>query len=245
MFTDILTVALKEIKELPYLRKDKTRTNLFSLLIFLAVFGILLPWQTGREWVTSPFSLLPWAWLPFMMVGTTMVDSFAGERERHTLETLLASRLSDRAILLGKILAGIVYGLVITFLCVLVGLATVNLVHGGAGLLLYPATIALGLLVIVLLVSTLASGLGVLVSLRAASVRQAQQTFTIAYFVLFIPILVFPMLPSSATQKILNFLTGTDFTTMAIGAGVAVALLDVILILAAMARFKRSRLILD
>jgi ABC-2 type transport system permease protein len=245
MFTDILTVAWKEIKELPYLRKDKTRTNLFSLLIFLAVFGILLPWQTGREWVTSPFSLLPWAWLPFMMVGTTMVDSFAGERERHTLETLLASRLSDRAILLGKILAGIVYGLAITFLCVLVSLATVNLVHGGAGLLLYPATIALGLLVIVLLVSTLASGLGVLVSLRAASVRQAQQTFTIAYFVLFIPILVFPMLPSSATQKILDFLTGTDFTSMAIEAGVAVALLDVILILAAMARFKRSRLILD
>jgi ABC-2 type transport system permease protein len=225
MIADILTVALKEIKELPYLRKDKSRTNLFSLLIFLAVFGILLPWQTGREWVTSPFSLLPWVWLPFMMVGTTMVDSFAGERERHTLETLLASRLSDRAILFGKILAGIIYGLVITFLCVLVGLVTVNLIHGGNGLLL--------------------SGLGVLVSLRAASVRQAQQTFTITYFVLFIPILVFPMLPSSVTNSLVNFLESANFTSLAIGIGVGVAVLDVVLILAAMARFKRSHLILD
>jgi len=245
MIADILTVALKEIKELPYLRKDKSRTNLFSLLIFLAVFGILLPWQTGSEWVTSPFSLLPWAWLPFMMVGTTMVDSFAGERERHTLETLLASRLSDRAILFGKILAGIIYGLVITFLCVLVGLVTVNLVHGGNGLLLYPAPLALGLLVVVLLISTLASGLGVLVSLRAASVRQAQQTFTIAYFVLFIPILVFPMLPSSVTNSLVHFLESTSFASLAIGIGLGVAVLDVVLILAAMARFKRSRLILD
>ncbi len=245
MITDIITVALKEIKELPYLRKDKSRTNLFSLLIFLAVFGILLPWQTGGEWVTSPLSLLPWVWLPFMMVGTTMVDSFAGERERHTLETLLASRLSDRAILFGKILAGIIYGIVITGLCVLVGLVTVNLVHGGNGLLLYPPMIALALLAVVLLVSTLASGLGVLVSLRAASVRQAQQTFTVTYFVLFIPILVFPMLPESLRQSIIEFLSRTNMASIAIGAGVLIVILDVILILAAMARFKRARLILD
>jgi ABC-2 type transport system permease protein len=245
MIADIFTVAAKEIKELPYLRKDKSRTNLFSLLIFLGLFGILLPWQTGRAWVTSPLNMLSWAWLPFMMVGTTMVDSFAGERERHTLETLLASRLSDRVILFGKILAGIVYGVVITLGCVLIGLGTINLLYGQGSLLVYPAPIAVGIVAEVLLVSTLASGLGVLVSLRAASVRQAQQTFTIAYFVLFIPILVFPMLPSSVTQKIVDFLAGTSITSMVIGAGVAVAVLDAILILAAMARFKRARLILD
>jgi len=245
MITDIITVALKEIKELPYLRKDKSRTNLFSLLIFLGVFGILLPWQTGRDWVTSPFSLLSWAWLPFMMVGTTMVDAFAGERERHTLETLLASRLSDRAILFGKILAGIVYGVVITFLCVLVGLGTVNLVYGQAGLLVYPTPIALGIVGELLLISTLASGLGVLVSLRAASVRQAQQTFTIAYFVFFIPILVFPMLPQAVTIKITQFVMRTSFATFAAWFGLGVTVVDVLLILAAMARFKRSRLILD
>jgi ABC-2 type transport system permease protein len=98
---------------------------------------------------------------------------------------------------------------------------------------------------VVLLISTLASGLGVLVSLRAGSVRQAQQTFTIAYFVLFIPLMIIPMLPAAVMQPVLQFLMQTDFTIIAIGAGLIVALLDVVLILAAMARFKRARLILD
>jgi ABC-2 type transport system permease protein len=245
MIPDILTVAWKEIKELPYLRRDKTRTNLFSLLIFWGVFGIFLPLQTGKDWVTSPISLLYWAWLPFMMVGTTMVDSFAGERERHTLETLLASRLSDRAILFGKILAGIVYGLVMTLISVAIGLVTVNVAFGRNGLLFYPTAIAAGILAVVLLISTLSSGLGVLVSLRAGSVRQAQQTFTIAYFVFFVPLIVFPMLPPTVTQPLLRFLMQTDFTTLAIESGMVVVILDVILILAAMARFKRARLILD
>jgi len=245
MIADILTVALKEIKELPYLRRDKSRTNLFTLLIFVGVFGIFLPLQTGKEWVSSPLNLLYWAWLPFMLVGTTMVDAFAGERERHTLETLLASRLSDRAILFGKILAGIIYGLAMTLMCILLGLVTVNVAFGRDGLLFFPLAIGLGILAVVLLISTLASGLGVLVSLRAGSVRQAQQTFTIAYFVLFIPLMVIPMLPEAVMQPVLQFLMQTDFTTIAIGAGVIVALLDVALILAALARFRRARLILD
>jgi ABC-2 type transport system permease protein len=180
-----------------------------------------------------------------MMVGTAMVDSFAGERERHTLETLLASRLSDRAILFGKLLAGIAYGVVITLGCVLVGLGTVNLVFGQGSLLFYPAQIAIGIVAEVLLVSTLSSGLGVLVSLRAASVRQAQQTFTIAYFAIFIPIIAFPLLPKAVTTRITQFLTQSSFVTVALGLGAGLAVLDALLILAAMARFRRSRLILD
>jgi ABC-2 type transport system permease protein len=245
MIADIFTVAAKEIKELPYLRKDKSRTNLFSLLIFLGLFGILLPWQTGRAWVTSPLNMLSWAWLPFMMVGTTMVDSFAGERERHTLETLLASRLSDRVILFGKILAGIVYGVVITLGCVLIGLGTINLLYGQGSLLVYPAPIAVGIVAEVLLVSTLASGLGVLVSLRAASVRQAQQTFTVAYFAIFIPIIIFPLLPAAVTGRITEFFMRSSFVTIAVVLGIGVAVIDTLLILAALARFKRSRLVLD
>ena len=58
-----------------------------------------------------------------------IADSFAGERERHTLETLLASRLSDRAILFGKIAACIAYGWLMAMLCVLVGTITENVSH--------------------------------------------------------------------------------------------------------------------
>jgi ABC-2 type transport system permease protein len=236
---------MKEIKELPYLRKDKYRTNLFTLIILLTVFGILLPWHVGKEWVQSLLSMLPCVWLPFSLVGTTMVDSFAGERERHTLETLLASRLSDRAILFGKILAGILYGAVITFLCMLVSLVTVNLVDGQAGLLLYPMPVALGLVILVLLVSTLASALGVLVSLRAASVRQAMQTFTIANAVLLIPVLAISLVHPALLATITPFILKISFFSLVIGAGGVLTLLDVILILAALALFKRAKLILD
>ena len=245
MITDILTVAMKEIKELPYLRKDNSRTNLFTLFILLSMFGILLPWHAGKEWVSSLLSMLPCVWLPFTMVGTTMVDSFAGERERHTLETLLASRLSDRAILFGKILAGILYGAGITFLCILLSLVTVNLVDGKGGPLLFPIPTALGLVILVLLVSTLASVLAVLVSLRAASVRQALQTFTVANAVLLIPVLVISLLHPALLATITPFILKTSFISLAIGAGGGLTLLDVILILATLARFKRAKLILD
>lgn len=180
-----------------------------------------------------------------MLVGTTMVDAFAGERERHTLETLLASRLSDRAILFGKILAGIIYGFGMTLACILVGLVAVNLAFGHGRLLLFPASITLGILAVVLLISTMSSGLGVLVSLRASSVRQAQQAFTVAYFVMFIPLMILPWVPATVSQPVVNILIKTDFTMIAILAGVIVVLLDVALILAALRRFKRARLILD
>ena len=175
--------------------------------------------MSARNRVQSLLSMLPCVWLPFSLVGTTMVDSFAGERERHTLETLLASRLSDRAILFGKILAGILYGAGITFLCMLVSLVTVNLVDGQAGLLLFPMPIALGLVILVLLVSTLASVLGVLVSLRAASVRQALQTFTIANAVLLIPVLVISLLHPALLATITPFILKISFISLVIGAG--------------------------
>ena len=43
------------------------------------------------------------------MIISFIGDAIAGERERHTLETLLASRMPDRAILLGKVIAIVLY----------------------------------------------------------------------------------------------------------------------------------------
>jgi len=174
-----------------------------------------------------------------------MVDCFAGERERHTLETLLASRLSDTSILFGKILAGIIYGTLITFLCILVGLTTVNLAPGHSGILIYPLSIAIVIITAVLLISTLASGLGVLVSLCATSVKQAQQTFTIAYLALFVPVFILPLLPPTILITIDTYLSQLSIRTIAEGIGVGIFFLNVLLILLAKARFKRTRLILE
>ncbi len=67
-----------------------------------------------------------------------MPDSFAGERERHTLETLLASRLPDHAILSGKLLVCVLYSFIMTIIFIVLCLAVVNIAYWNGQLLMYP-----------------------------------------------------------------------------------------------------------
>jgi len=60
-----------------------------------------------------PFFLL----IPLLMSGIITSDSFAGERERNTLEALLASPIRDWELLLGKILTPFVPALLVTWAC--------------------------------------------------------------------------------------------------------------------------------
>lgn len=165
--------------------------------------------------------------------------------ERHTLETLLASCLSDRAILFGKMAASILYGWGLTMICVLLGLITTNIVYGKGHLLFYPALIGIGIVVLSFLVAALASALGVLVSLRASTVRQAQQTFSIAFFVLFIPLFLIPLLPEPLKIKMLMLVTGINinYEAILILAVMLLIIINTAITTIAMARFKRAKLI--
>jgi ABC-2 type transport system permease protein len=248
MIGDIWTIIWKEAKEILF-QRGNLRGGWFGLLIFIGVFGIFMPLQSGPSWVESPIGLLYWSWVPFLLVSGVVADSFAGERERHTLETLLASRLSDRAILFGKLGAAIAYGWGFTLVSVLIGLVTINLAYGQGGLLMYPAPIGLGILALSFLIAALAAGLGVLVSLRAATVRQAQQIFSVAFFLLFIPLFAIPMLPETWRAQAINWFMQnsgriTIGTVVLAIAGVLI-LIDIALVIAAMARFQRARLIID
>ncbi|HEX6305647.1 MAG TPA: ABC transporter permease subunit [Anaerolineales bacterium] len=244
MITDIWTIIWKETKEILF-QRGNLRGGWLGLLVFIGVFGIFMPLQSGPEWVESPTGLFIWGWVPFLLVSGVVADSFAGERERHTLETLLASRLSDRAILFGKIAAAIAYGWGITMVSVFLGLITINVVHWQGKLSLYPATTGLGIVGLSFLVALLAAGLGVLVSLRAATVRQAQQTFSIAFFLLFIPLFILPMLPEEWRARLVDLAVNANLSAIVIVLAIILFVIDVVLILAAMARFKRNRLILD
>jgi ABC-2 type transport system permease protein len=98
------------------------------------------------------------------------------------------------------------------------------------------------------LVATLAAGLGVLVSLRAATVRQAQQTFSIAFFLLFIPLFILPMLPNLPEDwqaRIVELAMNLNLSTIMLAAATVLFVIDLGLISMAMVRFKRDRLILD
>ena len=128
MIADILTVASKELREILTFGGDARGRGKFSLLILVGIFGIFFPLQSGREWVTSSMSIMVWGWMPFLWVSGIVSDLFAGERERHTLEALLATRLSDQSILYGKLLASITYGVSLTWLVLLSSIVTINII---------------------------------------------------------------------------------------------------------------------
>ena len=245
MTGDILTIVRKDLREM-LLQGGTLRRSMRSLLIMFVVFGVVIPVQAGPALVEEPFAILPFVALALLLTSSMVADGIAGERERHTLETLLASRLSDRAILLGKVVAAIAYGWGFMLVSAAVGLVTVNVVNAGHGLLLY-APEALSLLgVFGLLGAGLVACGGALVALRAPTVRQAAQNMNLAIFaVVLVPVLGLQVLPVDMRRQVFTTLGGLDWLTIGVGAAAILAVADFLLLAAAMARFQRARLILD
>ncbi len=244
MFTDIYTIIRKEWKELFLQRGGGMRGGLLSQLLILGVLGVLLPLQMGSEFLVRPSVALVWLWLPIMLTMNMVADAFAGERERFTLETLLASRLSDRAILFGKMAASILYGFSIGVLAMLLGAVTVNIASPapGGGIQFYPPTTFVGVLVLILLANTLMAALGVLVSLRAKTVRQAYQQLSVGLIILFVlPAFALQFIPAlgQALQELMATWNASQVGLFVIG---VLFVIDVALTAAAMARFQRNKL---
>src|SRR3990172_1795702 len=217
---------------------DPRGRSKMSLLVLLLIFGVVIPLQNGRDWVTSPLSAMVWAWMPYMWVYSVVADSFAGERERHTLEALLATRLSDRAILFGKLLAALAYGFTLTWAILLVSLVTVNVAERGGGFLLFSPLMTVGALVFSILVSGLSASIGVLVSLRAGSVRQAQQWMSFGMLILFLPLMLIQFIPKALLESVGNALTNADPQQIAVWAAVALLVIQSVLLAVAMRLFQ-------
>jgi len=244
MIPDIITVAWKELREV-FVQGDPRGRNKMSLVLLVVIFGIVLPLQNGREWVSSPISIMVWGWMPFLWVSGIVADSFAGERERHTLESLLSTRLSDRAILIGKLLSALLYGCILTWINLLVSLITVNVAFGHGELLLFSLPLSIGAISFSILVSGLAASVGVLVSLRAGSVRQAQQLMSFGMLALFIPLMLVQFLPLTLRQSLIRDADKINPIHAVLWVAVGLLILDGILTAIGMYLFQRSKLILD
>jgi ABC-2 type transport system permease protein len=249
MAHDIFTVMWKEGKELLQFQ-GSSRSGLIGLLIMVAIFGIVMPIQWGTMWVESGASLTLWLVIPMMLAATIVADTFAGERERHTLETLLASRLSDRAILLGKLSAAVIFEWVITQLVFLVALVPTNILYARGGLVVYPAAVGLSGMLLSLLIACLVSMVGIMVSLRSGTVRQAQQKlgvsiFAIAYLVPMAFVYGLKYVPSEIRERAVGpFLSGdVVLPTLVVSAFLVVLIL--LLYTITKSRFQRTRLILN
>jgi ABC-2 type transport system permease protein len=244
MITDINTIIYKELKEILF-QRGQGRSSSIRMLIFIGVFGVLMPMQNGIRALTSPEGMIFWLWIPYMLISGITADTFAGERERHTLETLLATRLSDRSILLGKLGAVISYGWGLTLITILVNLFTVNLFFWQGHIVTYPIPLLSVILLVTLEISVLSAGLGVVISLRSPTTRAAQQTMSILVFVLLIPLLLLSFLPPATMAGIIKLLSNINIAQFAIGVILFLFIVDCALILFNFAQFKREKLIKD
>ncbi len=244
MIPDIITVTWKELREM-FVQGDPRGRSKMSLVLLVIIFGIVLPLQNGRDWVSSPISIMVWGWMPFLWVSGIVADSFAGERERHTLESLLSTRLSDHAILIGKILSALLYGCILTWVNLLVSLITVNVAFGHGEILLFSLPLSIGAISFSILVSGLAASVGVLVSLRSGSVRQAQQLMSFGMLALFIPLMLVQFLPLTVRQSLIRDADKINPTQVVLWIAVGLLILDCILTAICMYLFQRSKLILD
>lgn len=246
MITDIKTILWKEMRELFQARQGMFgRGGWISIAITVGLLGVLIPLQAGKAWVSDPIHMIWWVWVPFLMVTYIVTDTFAGERERHTLETLLASRLSDRTILFGKIISVVIYGWGIAIIGIIAGLITVNLAAGKGRLLMYSPEAVLAILTLSLLFSLLSSVVGVLISLRSSTVRQAQQITGLISLIPILPILLLDVLPGETITRWMAKMSQVNGSMLVVVAVGALAVIDIGLIALAMNRFQRAKLILD
>jgi len=248
MNTDLLTVMWKDRKGL--MRQGGSRARgAANQLIIVVMLAVIFPIQMGSDWFSHSFTLIAAFIIPMIAVGITVPESFAGERERHTLETLLASRLPDRAILFGKLALAIIYGWGMAVATLLLSAVVANAVGWKGQVMFFTPPILLANLGISLLASGLTAGLGVLISLRSATAMGATQALMMF---LLVPIMVLQIAPLLLLTVVPNgqailqqLLKSLDFTQVMLILAAVLLVIDVALLLVAMARFRRARLILD
>lgn len=238
MLHDLITILWKEAKST--LRVGGDLGKQLMAIAGPCLLAALLPIDYGAAWADSYISLILAIAIPIVLIGGLVPNSFAGEKERHTIETLLASRLSDKAIYLGKFAFIVSYGWVVTVACLLLSLVTVNLLVDSNGLLFYDPEIILAALGFSLIVSALVCSLGILISLLTDTVQLASQ--------LLMGLMLVPPALVGAVALVLGFRPRVVLAvyapgTLLLALGSFLLLSTLILFLLSIGLFKRSRLI--
>ena len=177
----------------------------------------------ARNWLPM-FLVLP-IFLPILLAA----QSIGGERERRTLEPLLATHASTLSIILGKSIAALVPALVITWVAAALFCAGIDLVIGSV--LLPDAAWLFGTLVLSPLLALFGNAMAVVVSSRVLDPRAAQNLAATT---------VLPLLGLLVVQLAGRIALGPRFYgALALG----VLLADVALVFAAVRLFDRERLL--
>jgi ABC-type transport system involved in multi-copper enzyme maturation permease subunit len=171
--------------------------------------------------------------LPLFFASTIGAESFAGEKERKTLEALLYTPASDRELFIGKVLASVMPAFALTLLSFLAYIVVVNTAGFSVmGRIWFPLPHWYPLILWVApAVATLGMAAAVLVSSRASTFMEAYQTSG----ALVIPLIIL----------LVGQLAGVIYLSIefALVLGLIIWLIDAALIYVGIRQFKRAELI--
>jgi len=253
-------IAKREIKEI-FRDLNLAMSVILPPVLLVGIFGFMLldpirgakglhgvdrvPWGTlGLPNNATPAQMLvtmmikvvafPMFWIiPLAVTSIIAADSFAGEKERRTLEPLCVAPLTDAELFLGKILTSIIIGLGGSWLAF--GIYTVFARVGTARAFGHPtfpdATWLFSMFVFVPLLLFLGVSFAVLVSSRVSSYRSAQQITGM----LVIPIVALMIGQTSGLMLLTNRVMYL--------AAVVVAVIDTVLFRVATGLFRREQIL--
>jgi ABC-2 type transport system permease protein len=180
-----LVVLQKEMREILGERYSR-RGGIVQAVVVVAVMGILYPYSAPQLWITAhPLAVAYFGFFPGVLAVTVAADAFAGERERKTLETLLATPVGEWAVLFGKAAAAVVFSLTVTAIAFVCAVATVNVSGRGPAFFLPDPILAIGALGAALPSAALMTSLAIVTSMRIPVARSAQQMTALLSFVVF------------------------------------------------------------
>jgi len=238
---DIGPVFWKEWRELLRAGPGHERGSIAFGIAVLALgawsAGVIVGGPFGASWGAVNLS----GFLAALTAASGAGDSFAGERERRTLETLLASCLSDAGIFIGKIAATVAYAWGASLIFLAAGVVTSAILYGWSGALGLGIVLGSGLS---LALAVLVAGVGVLTSLRASTVRQAQQALMLSLTALGLaPYLAYRFLPVAWKDALGAWVLRAGLRALPALAALLLIAAGAVL-WAGLVRFRRERLIL-
>jgi ABC-2 type transport system permease protein len=226
---DVLTVMRKEIVEM-FGDRHSMYGAVIQTVIIIAICGVIVPADNPMVWGDAGQVAILYAVFPAILAATFAADSFAGERERGTMETLLATPISERSLFLGKVITAILLAAAGAALALVAGVISSTAVMGNL-----PESISAKHVTIVLLgavgYSSLTAVVATQISMGVTVARTAQQVSSMISIVI-----------TAALAFVLRrFSINLDWDTLPQVTGVLLAI-GVALVVIGDGRFRRHRI---
>lgn len=199
MINDILTIMWKELKELFIL--SKPRRVIIRMLLLILFIGVIVPAEFGLNWFNSYITIYYWVWFSCFIVIGPAANSIIRERTSNSLETLLASRLPDKSIYMGKLSSGIMYSSFILIISILVSVITININEWNGNIDFFSPHIFFEGILLSFFSMLSIGGLSFISSLKVKNPLRAIQIINLIILILIIPDVYFYRSSSPRYEK--------------------------------------------